>query len=183
MADETGLQEVEFKDGVDEVDIEKLAIELDAYNESKNNNDIRYMRTNIRNRTKKMLYVVEMHFWHGSTYHFPTPIPATGGVDYPQFGTPPDGVKFGVVYADGHDSLSRKFVAAAHVPLPVVAGNNPGKVYVEAGPVGPVDWDVIEVKLNTSTSNRAVYDDPIFKGRVEAEIRNNNGYTSISFSN
>ncbi|KAL9237534.1 hypothetical protein vseg_012069 [Gypsophila vaccaria] len=177
---ETGLEEVKLKEGV-EVDIEKLRNELDAYNKSKNNNERLSMRTSIMNRTQKILSPVENHFWHGTTYFTPKPLPVIGGFDYPQFGTRPDGVKFGIVYADGDDSLSRKFVAVVHVPLPVVA-SNPGKVYVESGPIGPIDWNVMEVKLNMSTSNKAVYDDPIFKGRVEAEIKSD-GYTHISFRN
>ncbi|KAH9606135.1 hypothetical protein KSS87_007277 [Heliosperma pusillum] len=172
---------IEVKHG-DEVDIEMLSKELDAHN-SKNTDTI-FARTSIVNRTKKPVVHVDRHFWHGSTHSTPLPLPVSGGHDYPLFGTPPEGVKYGILYADGDDSLSRQFLVAVHVPLPVNVDANNCKVYVEAGPIGPVDWNVVEVKLNMATSNKAVYDDPIFGGRVEAEIRTEmNGYTFISFSN
>ncbi|XP_074292032.1 uncharacterized protein LOC141618867 [Silene latifolia] len=172
---------IEVKEG-EEVDIETLSKELEAHNNR--NSDRIFVRTNIGNRTKKPLFPVESHFWHGSTYAKLITLSAPGGYDYPQFGTPPEGLKYGILYADGDDSLSRQFLAAVHVPLPVNVDANNFKVYVEAGPIGPIDWNVVEVKLNMATSNKAVYDDPIFGGQVHAEVsKERNGYTFISFRN
>ncbi|XP_074292031.1 uncharacterized protein LOC141618866 [Silene latifolia] len=172
---------IEVKQG-EEVDVETLSKELEAYNSR--NTDRIFVRTNTMNHSKKPVFPVERHFWHGNSHFTLTPLPVNGGDDHAIFGTPPEGVKFGVLYADGDDSLSRQFLAAVHIPFPVDSEGNNWKVYVEAGPIGPIDWNVVEVKLNMATSNKAVYDDPIFGGRVEADVRKGmNGYTFIKFWN
>ena len=54
------------------------------------------------------------------------------------------------------------------------------QVYVEAGPTGPVDWNVIEVKLNAS-EDVSKYQDPILSGKAAAIFK---GYrVAVMFSN
>lgn len=43
------------------------------------------------------------------------------------------------------------------------------QAYAEAGPTGPIDWNVVEVKLGLSGSKSEV-EDPILGGKCTAEI-------------
>ncbi|XP_021744664.1 uncharacterized protein LOC110710647 [Chenopodium quinoa] len=78
-----------------------------------------------------------------------------------QKGPTVEGVKWGVAWANGDDSTARKWVVAVDTAA--------GKVYVETGPTGPVDWNVVEVKLGMS-GNKSEYTDPILGGEVVATI-------------
>ncbi|KAH9624020.1 hypothetical protein KSS87_008613 [Heliosperma pusillum] len=46
------------------------------------------------------------------------------------------------------------------------------KAYAESGPIGPIDWNVVEVKLNLS-EHKVMYHDDILGGKVEATVYGN----------
>ncbi|XP_021776445.1 uncharacterized protein LOC110740272 [Chenopodium quinoa] len=78
-------------------------------------------------------------------------------------GTEPEGVKWGEYWANGaaDDTTARKWVVAFDTTA--------GKAYIEAGPMGPVDWNVVEVKLIMSRCiSKHTY--PILGGNVLAAI-------------
>ncbi|KAL9247361.1 hypothetical protein vseg_020802 [Gypsophila vaccaria] len=117
---------------------------------------------NYQRKDPKELYLIEEHHWSGEvdgTAPFP---PSLGWHDsstpsFRHLGGVPEGSVVGVVYADGHDSTARKWL---------IAFDNPNrKVYVEAGPFGPVDWNVIKVKLDQCGA-RSEYLDPVLGGQV-----------------
>uniref|UniRef100_A0A803MY98 Uncharacterized protein n=1 Tax=Chenopodium quinoa TaxID=63459 RepID=A0A803MY98_CHEQI len=77
--------------------------------------------------------------------------------------TEPEGVKWGEYWANGaaDDTTARKWVVAFDTTA--------GKAYIEAGPMGPVDWNVVEVKLIMSRCiSKHTY--PILGGNVLAAI-------------
>ncbi|KAK9690195.1 hypothetical protein RND81_09G110700 [Saponaria officinalis] len=113
-------------------------------------------------KDNRELYKIDEHHWAGKSdenypfpptiKHQPTPI-----IPFKHSGPNPEGSVAGVVYADGHDSTARKWVIAFDTSR--------RKVYVEAGPIGPVDWGVIKVKLDQSGPN-VEYLDPILGGLI-----------------
>ncbi|KAL9247362.1 hypothetical protein vseg_020803 [Gypsophila vaccaria] len=121
----------------------------------------------------RKLDIIDEHHWSGEldeTAPFPPSLEWDLTTMPPPFrhrGRIPEGSVAGVVYADGHDSTARKWL---------IAFDNPNrKVYVEAGPAGLVDWNVIKVKLDQSGS-RSHYEDPILGGLAHGaftEMENN----------
>ncbi|XP_021746994.1 uncharacterized protein LOC110712849 [Chenopodium quinoa] len=143
-----------------EIDMEAKAKEYDTQTRVAGN-EYR-MTTDVKNFSKRLVHVVETHFWHGRTLtNFPN-LAVNTGAAMRQAGTLPEGVKWGITYADGDQASNRKFIVAVHGPT--------GKIYVESGPIGPVDWNVIEVKLDRHSGNKADITDPIFGARIVAEI-------------
>ncbi|KMT09605.1 hypothetical protein BVRB_6g130590 [Beta vulgaris subsp. vulgaris] len=123
---------------------------------------------------KLELQIIDEHNWSGRPREpYPQVIPAQiDPVEFVHLGPTPQGSKAGVVYADGVDSTARKWLVAFD--------NQAKKVYVEAGPTGPVDWNVIEVKLDAS-EDVSKYQDPILGGKAVATIK---GYrVAVLFSN
>ncbi|KNA17196.1 hypothetical protein SOVF_082290 [Spinacia oleracea] len=127
-----------------------------------------------RDKNRVPLEILYEHNWSGN------PVPS-----YPPFifnemhpaqfkhqGTLPQGSKGGFVYADRKSFPARKWLVAFDIPK--------NKVYVEAGPIGPVDWNVVEVKLNAS-ENSSYHEDPVFGGVAEAGIYN--GQLNGAFTN
>ncbi|XP_074310322.1 uncharacterized protein LOC141646270 [Silene latifolia] len=114
------------------------------------------------NKNRKDLVVYDTHSWSGDvTGAYPT-VPYNDTGRYEVFihqGL--EGSKGGVVYADGTDSTARKWLVAFDTP------NN--KCYVEAGPIGPTDWNVVEVHLNKS-EGYSNYTDPAFGGKAAARV-------------
>ncbi|XP_021730490.1 uncharacterized protein LOC110697422 [Chenopodium quinoa] len=132
----------------------------------------------IVNHHKKFapLKLYDQHNWSGR------PVPSYPEVVvYQQLDPPipfkhqgplPQGSRGGVVYADGVDSTARKWLVAFDLLKQ--------KVYVEAGPIGPIDWNVVEVKLQASGDHK-YYEDPVFGGKAEA--RNDGDIVFAVFSN
>lgn len=56
------------------------------------------------------------------------------------------------------------------------------KAYAESGPIGPIDWNVVEVKLGLSKSNN-VYVDNILGSKVEATVSRNGDATVVISDN
>ncbi|XP_056682811.1 uncharacterized protein [Spinacia oleracea] len=143
-----------------EADYEKLVLELDSKAEV-------VLSTTTANFGKSpRLHIIDTHFWSGRAI---SGFPALHKHFYAvpkQQGTLPQGIKWGLVYADGDETTARKWVAAFDTTA--------GKAYAEAGPIGPVDWNVVEVKLDASES-KSIYTDPIMGGITTAEI---NGLTA-----
>ncbi|KNA22148.1 hypothetical protein SOVF_036710 [Spinacia oleracea] len=150
---------------------EKLILELESNSANENGDSIQLrssasgqvvLRTTTANFSKSArLHTIDRHFWSGRAL---TNFPALHQGYYAvpsQQGTLPQGVKWGIVYADGDDTTARKWVAAFDTAT--------GQAYAEAGPIGPVDWNVIEVKLGMS-GNKSEYTDPALGGTTSAEI-------------
>ncbi|XP_074284499.1 uncharacterized protein LOC141609291 [Silene latifolia] len=123
------------------------------------------VETIYRNFSKKSVKLVDMHYWKGHKEDgYDEIIPTNHSAYTLQIGTLPEGVKFGLVYSDGvdaDDTDARKFVVAIDSPA--------RKIYAEAGPIGPIDWNVVEVKLGMA-EDKVVYEDPILGGKVEAQM-------------
>ncbi|XP_021725930.1 uncharacterized protein LOC110703576 [Chenopodium quinoa] len=115
------------------------------------------------NRTKDniTLQKVDEHNWSGKPVtSYPEFIPVQDEeVRFDHRGPLPEGSVGGIVYADGTDSTARKWLVAFDTPKQ--------KAYVEAGPMGEVDWNVIKVKLDAS-EYRSEYEDPILGGKIYA---------------
>ncbi|XP_074275522.1 uncharacterized protein LOC141599419 [Silene latifolia] len=64
----------------------------------------------------------------------------------------------GFVYADGDadDTTARKWTVAFD--------RMQTKVYAEAGPMGPVDWNAVKFKLDNQSGPFSKHEDPVFKG-------------------
>ncbi|XP_048502599.2 uncharacterized protein LOC104895316 [Beta vulgaris subsp. vulgaris] len=125
-------------------------------------------------KDKLALQIIDQHDWSGEPAKpYPQVIPAqVDPVEFRHLGPVPQGSKAGVVYADGTDSTARKWLVAFD--------GQAKKVYVEAGPIGPVDWNVIEVKLDAS-EDVSKYQDPILGGKAAATFK---GYrVAVLFSN
>ncbi|KNA22147.1 hypothetical protein SOVF_036700 [Spinacia oleracea] len=149
---------------------EKLILELE--NNAANESDSIQLRssdssqvvlyTTTANYSKSArLHTIDRHFWSGRALtNFPA-LPKGYYAVPRQQGTLPQGVKWGIVYADGDDTTARKWVVAFDTAT--------GKAYAEAGPIGPVDWNVVEVKLGMSGS-KSEYTDPALGGTTSAEI-------------
>ncbi|KMT15123.1 hypothetical protein BVRB_3g062410 [Beta vulgaris subsp. vulgaris] len=157
-----------------EADYEKLKIDLDAKAKARaeaeaeaegGDAELRSgeveLQTYVINTTKGFLRMIESHFWVGRTV---TNIPNLASWTYAiprQTGNLLEAVRWGVVYADGTDSTARKWVVAFDSAAQ--------KAYAEAGPFGPVDWNVVEVKLGLSES-KVEYVDSALGGKTVAEI-------------
>ncbi|XP_074310333.1 uncharacterized protein LOC141646287 [Silene latifolia] len=119
------------------------------------------------NRNEKELVVYDTHNWSGDvTGAYPT-IPFSNIGEYEVFihqGL--EGSKGGVVYVDGTDTTSRKWLVAFDTP------NN--KCHVEAGPIGATDWNAVEVLLNQADTD-SHHTDPVFEGRAAARFRGDDG--------
>ncbi|XP_021725864.1 jasmonate-induced protein homolog [Chenopodium quinoa] len=127
-----------------------------------------------RHKNNVSLQILDQHNWSGNPVpSYPqTIVVSQDPIEFKHHGPLPEGSKGGVVYADGVDSTTRKWLVAFDLLKK--------KVYVEAGPIGPVDWNVIEVRLDAS-GNSSVSVDPVFGGRAEA---GNNGDIVVAwFSN
>ncbi|XP_021730323.1 uncharacterized protein LOC110697266 [Chenopodium quinoa] len=115
------------------------------------------------NRTKNnvTLQKVGEYNWSGKPVtSYPEFIPVQDEeVRFEHQGPLPEGSVGGIVYADGTESTSRKWLVAFDTPKK--------KAYVEAGPAGPVDWNVIKVKLDAS-GYRSEYEDPVLGGKIYA---------------
>nr|AET95868.1 Ah24 [Amaranthus hypochondriacus]AKO71445.1 Ah24 [Amaranthus hypochondriacus] len=129
------------------------------------------LRTSCTNLTAKLVRRLEKeHFWAGRAVTVLSAIaPGTYGVPT-QRGELPAGVKWGVAYADGPDSTARKWVVAFDTAAQ--------KAYAEAGPTGPIDWNVVEVKLGFSGSKTEV-EDPILGGKCTDEIDGLNAWATF----
>ncbi|XP_021840608.1 uncharacterized protein [Spinacia oleracea] len=144
-----------------EIDLEAKAKEYEASSKANNSGEYQ-LTTDIKNFSKGRVHKVETHFWNGRTLtNFPA-LPINTGVAMRQAGPLPKGVKWGIVYADGEDTTARKFIVAVDGPS--------GKIYVEAGPIGPVDWNVVEVKLDQHSGSKAETTDPILGGKIVAQV-------------
>ncbi|XP_021725875.1 jasmonate-induced protein homolog [Chenopodium quinoa] len=119
----------------------------------------------ISNRHKDpvTLRLHDQHNWSGNpVLSYPQFIPRQKHpIEFKHQGPLPQGSKGGVVYADGDDSTARKWLIAFDY------SNN--KVYAEAEPIGDVDWNVIEVKLDASGES-SLYEDPVLGGKAHAAI-------------
>ncbi|XP_074281328.1 uncharacterized protein LOC141606190 [Silene latifolia] len=166
MAAEMTVEVFQVKN--EDAEFEKLKQELED-KETRSSQEL-VMQTNIRNFSKGRVHQIERHFWHGRTLTNYPPLPVNTGVNTRQQGTLPQGVKFGMVYADGDDTTARKFVVAFDSPA--------GKAYAEAGPIGPVDWNVVEVKLGMA-GKKTEYNDNILGGRVVAEMSGVNAFATF----
>ncbi|XP_074281326.1 uncharacterized protein LOC141606189 [Silene latifolia] len=154
----------------DDAEFEKLKHEL-GNKEIRSSDQELVMQTTIRNFTKGNVHPIEKHFWHGRNLSFwENALWPNSGFTATQQGTLPQGVKFGLVYADGHDTTARKFVVAFD--------SASGKAYAEARPIGPVDWNVVEVKLGMA-GEKTDYSDPILGGRTVAEISGVNAFATF----
>ncbi|KAK9664439.1 hypothetical protein RND81_14G042000 [Saponaria officinalis] len=82
------------------------------------------------------------------------------------------GSKAGLVYTDAAQPHARKWVVAFDAMK--------NKAFVDAGPIGPTDWNVVRVKLDTEGADYYEFVDPIFGGRAYATIRpdEDEGYKS-----
>ncbi|XP_021725844.1 jasmonate-induced protein homolog [Chenopodium quinoa] len=115
----------------------------------------------IVNRQKNNLtmHLYDQHNWYGNPVpSFPSSIIIQmHPVEFKHKGPLPQGSKGGVVYADQKSFPPRKWLLAFDLLKK--------KVYVEAGPIGPTDWNVVEVKLDAS-EDRSTYEDSIFGGKA-----------------
>uniref|UniRef100_A0A803NDJ8 Uncharacterized protein n=2 Tax=Chenopodium quinoa TaxID=63459 RepID=A0A803NDJ8_CHEQI len=145
---------------------EKLVTELEVKGQAEANNaqllagDVE-LTSPTTNFTDSKLTKLDVHFWSGYTLTSFPDMNRFTTYYFREKGPLPQGVKWGYCYASGTDSTARKWVAAFDSAA--------GKAYCEAGPTGPVDWNVVEVKLNASGSS-CEYVDPILGGRITAKI-------------
>uniref|UniRef100_A0A803MJC7 Uncharacterized protein n=1 Tax=Chenopodium quinoa TaxID=63459 RepID=A0A803MJC7_CHEQI len=111
-----------------EIDMEAKAKEYDTHTPNEFP-----LTTEVRNFSRNQVHMVETHFWQGfsTSNSFPA-LPVNHGVVMHQVAFLASGVKWGIIYADGDQARNRKFIVA-------VDGMT-GKIYVESGPIGPVDW-------------------------------------------
>ncbi|KMT16250.1 hypothetical protein BVRB_3g054040 [Beta vulgaris subsp. vulgaris] len=131
-----------------------------------------YIFNGLKDHAK--LQMIDQHNWSGSSVQpYPQVIPYhREPAEFEHRGLLPPGSKGAVLYADGANSTARKWL---------VAFDNPSKkVYVEAGPTGPVNWDVIEVKLDASESTSR-FEDTVLGGKALAV--NYGQILMVSFSN
>ncbi|XP_021840040.1 jasmonate-induced protein homolog [Spinacia oleracea] len=120
-------------------------------------------------KDKAVLRIIDQHNWSGKPVPlYPEVLPFGEVVQFEHRGPLPGGCKGGVVYADGTDSTARKWLVAFHIPNNEYHHSG-DKVYVEAGPIGPIDWNVVEVKLDASEYTSS-YVDPVFGGKAWAVI-------------
>ncbi|CAO2831652.1 unnamed protein product [Amaranthus hypochondriacus] len=128
------------------------------------------LKTKITNLTPKLVIRLDSHFWVGwSANSRPTLSPGYYTI-ITQKGELPAGVKWGICYADGEDTTARKWVVAFDTAAQ--------KAYAEAGPTGPVDWNVVEVKLGFA-GNKSEVVDPILGGKCTAEINDLKAYATF----
>ncbi|KAL9236678.1 hypothetical protein vseg_011316 [Gypsophila vaccaria] len=127
--------------------------------------------TSVYNATKKQVSPNEIHFWRGKPFSFPD-VRSGAAVILALLSGYPEGAKFGIEFVDGPDNSARKFVIAVDTEA--------AKVYAKSGPVGPVDWNVVEVELGLGSSE-AEYVDHILGGKVVANVKGN--LTQATFSN
>ncbi|XP_021744598.1 uncharacterized protein LOC110710581 [Chenopodium quinoa] len=166
MADLITAEEVRLVNP--EADYETLKAELDAkVNTAEGNVELSadqvLLNTQFLNLCPDKIQRIDRRFWSGSVV---TDRPTLSSGYYTvltQKGTKPEGVKWGQVWANGtaDDTTARKWIVAFDTAA--------GKAYAEAGPMGPVDWNVIEVRLGLSGS-KTEHTDPILGGNVLATI-------------
>ncbi|KAL9240708.1 hypothetical protein vseg_014895 [Gypsophila vaccaria] len=125
----------------------------------------------VFNATKKLVSPNEIHFWRGKPFSFPDVRSGTATI-VALAGGYPEGAKFGFEFVDGPDTTARKFVIAVDTKA--------NKVYANSGPVGPIDWNVVEVDLDEGGA-KAEYEDPILGGKVVASVGGN--VARATFSN
>ncbi|XP_074284498.1 uncharacterized protein LOC141609290 [Silene latifolia] len=127
----------------------------------------------INNSSKGSLKLIEMHFWKGRSVTYYDEIQVNQQGRTLQRGTRSEGVKFGLVYTDGVDADAadaRKFVVAID--------SLTNKIYAETGPIGPIDWNVVEVKLGMA-EDKVVYEDPILGGKVEGQMHHIMAFVTV----
>ncbi|KAK9725250.1 hypothetical protein RND81_05G131400 [Saponaria officinalis] len=117
----------------------------------------------VYNGTGKALHNLETHFWYGTPFSFPD-IPDDGGAIVLSLGDYPNGAVYAPVYVDGPGNTARMFFFAVDTSAE--------KIYAQSGPVGPIDWNVVKVKLGESGSE-SIYVDPVLGGKVVAKVKGN----------
>uniref|UniRef100_A0A803MJD4 Uncharacterized protein n=1 Tax=Chenopodium quinoa TaxID=63459 RepID=A0A803MJD4_CHEQI len=145
-----------------EADFESLKAELDAKVNAEGNvelsaDDQVLLNTQFLNLCPDKIQRIDRHFWSGSVV---TDRPTLSSGYYTvltQKGTKPEGVKWGQVWGNGaaDDTTARKWIVAFDTAA--------GKAYAKAGPMGHVDWNVVEVELGMS----AVADWPLCLAYIE----------------
>ncbi|KAK9725252.1 hypothetical protein RND81_05G131600 [Saponaria officinalis] len=157
MAEMKLAEVVEVKD--EQAFLEKLKEESET--DEKRSSEHFLTRTGIINYSRSLVYYSEIHFWEGhSPYSYPD-LPVDSGVRVAQYGVLPVGVKVGLVFVDGHDSGSRRFVVAVDSPA--------RKIYAETGSNGPVDWKAVEDKLGMA-GDMTEFNDPVLGGKIVATM-------------
>ncbi|KAL9240705.1 hypothetical protein vseg_014893 [Gypsophila vaccaria] len=128
------------------------------------------LAVSVFNATKKLVSTNEIHFWRGKPFSFPDVQSGTGATVV-QTGGYPEGAKFGIEFVDGPDTTARKFVIAVDTKA--------GKIYANSGPIGPIDWNVVEVELDEGRAE-AEYDDLILGGKVVATVKGSSAHARFS---
>ncbi|XP_021744685.1 uncharacterized protein LOC110710664 [Chenopodium quinoa] len=105
-----------------EIDMEAKAKEYDT--QTRADGDDYQLTTDVKNFSKHRVDKVETHFWHGRTLNNFPGLPVNTGAAMRQAGTLPEGVKWGIVYADGDQASNRKFIVAVHGPTGKVTYHN-----------------------------------------------------------
>ncbi|XP_074274297.1 uncharacterized protein LOC141598517 [Silene latifolia] len=112
------------------------------------------------------LGLYDQHNWSGAPGNPPYPkVLEWSNPNHQKFehqGVVPNGSKAGLVYTDAEEPPARRWVVAFD------AVNN--KVFVDAGSIGPTDWNVVEFRLDKDGADYYEYVDPIFGGRAYATI-------------
>ncbi|KAK9690196.1 hypothetical protein RND81_09G110800 [Saponaria officinalis] len=132
---------------------------------------------NAHKEAHKELHIIDQHHWSGEIdpqWPFRRTLvwrPLNEIITFKHRGRFPAGSVAGVVYADGHGTAARKWLVAFDVYN--------RKIYVEAGPTGPVDWNTVKVKLDRST-DISEYVDPILEGTAGGYFRENRVYAIFS---
>ncbi|KAL9239319.1 hypothetical protein vseg_013654 [Gypsophila vaccaria] len=148
---------------------EKAALETDTGASQDNISTTFGFSYNFHKNANTDLQILDQHHWSGKSdtnrpFRSPLKWRQLLALPFKHEGPLPLGSVAGVAYADGDDSTARKWLVAFD--------RVNSKVYVEAGPIGEIDWNVIKVRLDLS-GNRSESVDQALGGKAVGFISGN----------